>query len=509
MSSNKNDITVVESESDDESHSSEFNFAVAVQLRKNLTETFDKHVHSSNISEKIAKFEQQAKPPVHVTNKPPRQQKPPTKSTALGVYLRVRPVADKDSAAATTLEIQPTVKPTHAPTTVRTFPPVDSNAAKVSRDSSSEGDSSQQQVYSTVAAPLVSGLFPSSTTTSNSKLVGESALLFAYGITNAGKTHTIMGDVKEKESMGIIPRALQHIFAHLEERDTKYDLNMSYMEVYNEGIYDLLPKETKEKTFPGTKQTLKLRESQHGQTFVRGLAKHRVESVADGLQLAQQASLKRHPTISMPTRVARTVSVNSNLPFRHPFLLPWPMTTTTTTTMLPQRQMGTLPMTKLHDLSTDVTRLSPCGLLILPEANVPSALASCKALWGKRRRPSSTRHSWSSCGVYQSCGATKAAVPQQPTLYLFANPNWRTCLWITWRVQVRIAHSWLSMSILLWLTLMRRNTSWPMRRQHEQFKLVRMKCIANERTWVVTWKRRMITMAAPWKGSSRARNKER
>jgi hypothetical protein len=86
-----------------------------------------------------------------------------------------------------------------------------------------------------VAAPLVSGLFPSS---SSKNQVGELALLFGYGITNAGKTHTIMGDIKEKESMGIIPRALRDIFAHMEERDPKYDLNLSYMEIYNEGIYD-------------------------------------------------------------------------------------------------------------------------------------------------------------------------------------------------------------------------------------------------------------------------------
>jgi Kinesin motor domain len=236
-------------EKDESQSSEEFNFAVALQLRKNLAETFDKHVQSSNISEVIARFENSC---AAASNKPPRQQKPTgtaSKSTALGVYLRVRPVAGKDYAAATTLEIQPTLKATDIPTTVRTFPPVDSNATKVVRDSLSDqggvkefeftqvfgSDSSQQQVYGTVAAPLVSGLFPSS---SSKNQVGESALLFAYGITNAGKTHTIMGDIKEKESMGIIPRALRDIFAHMEERDPKYDLNLSYMEIYNEGIYD-------------------------------------------------------------------------------------------------------------------------------------------------------------------------------------------------------------------------------------------------------------------------------
>lgn len=324
MASNNdnNDITIVESDSssDDDSQSSEeFNFAVALQLRKNLSSTFDKHIHSSSsVTDKIARFEQQQQKQstAAASNKlPPRQPRTAAtttvvKSTPLGVYLRVRPLSSNDkndAQTATTLEIQPTVKPTDLPTTVRTYPPVDSNAAKAVREDSNGGvkefefsqvfgpDSSQNQIYGTVAAPLVTGLFPSASS-SPERLVGESALLFAYGITNAGKTHTIMGNTKESQQWGVIPRALQDIFSHMEQRSsTNYSLSLSYMEIYNEGIYDLLPKESSTKKFVGaSRESLKLRESQSGQTFVRGLTKHKVTSVAEGLQLAQQASTKRH-----------------------------------------------------------------------------------------------------------------------------------------------------------------------------------------------------------------------
>ena len=56
----------------------------------------------------------------------------------------------------------------------------------------------------------------------------QSALLFAYGITNAGKSHTIMGTEKEP---GIVPRTMKDIFSKM---TPKLELHMSYLEIYNE-----------------------------------------------------------------------------------------------------------------------------------------------------------------------------------------------------------------------------------------------------------------------------------
>ena len=46
-------------------------------------------------------------------------------------------------------------------------------------------------------------------------LEGQNALLFAYGVTNSGKTHTIQGGGGEGNA-GIIPRTLDVIFNSIE-----------------------------------------------------------------------------------------------------------------------------------------------------------------------------------------------------------------------------------------------------------------------------------------------------
>ena len=46
-------------------------------------------------------------------------------------------------------------------------------------------------------------------------LQGQSGLLFAYGVTNSGKTYTVQGGAKEG-SAGILPRSLDVIFNSIE-----------------------------------------------------------------------------------------------------------------------------------------------------------------------------------------------------------------------------------------------------------------------------------------------------
>ena len=202
---NLNDITVVVDESDDESEeeSPEVDFQSAMRVRKNLSETFDRHV---SVADKIARFEAKTTVSASTTSAmlPPRAPTSTTTtgtSTALSVSLRIRPPAAAaapmdDAAQLDTIEILEsttgTGTTTGRPTTIRTHAPSNSNAAKVVRDNYSSKEynfsqvfspeTTQEDLYQTVAAPLVQGLFG-----------GDSALLFAYGVTNAGKTHTITG----------------------------------------------------------------------------------------------------------------------------------------------------------------------------------------------------------------------------------------------------------------------------------------------------------------------------
>ncbi|KAI5981227.1 kinesin motor domain-containing protein [Pisolithus orientalis] len=67
---------------------------------------------------------------------------------------------------------------------------------------------------------------------------GYNAVIFAYGQTASGKTFTLSGN---EDQPGIIPRAMKDVFAHIRRTSTReYLLRCSYLEIYNETIYDLL-----------------------------------------------------------------------------------------------------------------------------------------------------------------------------------------------------------------------------------------------------------------------------
>ncbi|KAM9849329.1 kinesin-like protein KIF14 [Aulostomus maculatus] len=88
---------------------------------------------------------------------------------------------------------------------------------------------SQQVVYETVAQPLLLRAFE-----------GFNTCLFAYGQTGSGKSYTMMGFGEEA---GVIPRFCQELFSRLasmEDEEVKCHVEMSYFEVYNEKIHDLL-----------------------------------------------------------------------------------------------------------------------------------------------------------------------------------------------------------------------------------------------------------------------------
>ncbi|CAE7578730.1 unc-104 [Symbiodinium natans] len=68
--------------------------------------------------------------------------------------------------------------------------------------------------------------------------------IFAYGQTGSGKSHSIMGDVEDEVEQGILPRACTRLFSMLEGRrqDKGFEATVlaSYLEIYNEKIFDLL-----------------------------------------------------------------------------------------------------------------------------------------------------------------------------------------------------------------------------------------------------------------------------
>uniref|UniRef100_A0AAX7T0D4 Kinesin motor domain-containing protein n=1 Tax=Astatotilapia calliptera TaxID=8154 RepID=A0AAX7T0D4_ASTCA len=97
-----------------------------------------------------------------------------------------------------------------------------------------EPTAEQEEVFSTAVSPLLSGLFK-----------GYHATVLAYGQTGSGKTFSMGGTyttAQENEpSVGVIPRVIRCIFAEKEQRtDCEFCLAVSYLEIYNEEILDLL-----------------------------------------------------------------------------------------------------------------------------------------------------------------------------------------------------------------------------------------------------------------------------
>lgn len=75
-----------------------------------------------------------------------------------------------------------------------------------------------------------------------SALDGYHVCLFSYGQTGSGKTHTMNGS-GEGSMRGIIPRAMEQVGAYKKELQAKgwtYQMEVSFLEIYNETIRDLL-----------------------------------------------------------------------------------------------------------------------------------------------------------------------------------------------------------------------------------------------------------------------------
>ena len=88
--------------------------------------------------------------------------------------------------------------------------------------------STNLDIFNEICKPLINDLF----------LKNKSTLLFTYGLSNSGKTHTIIGDLSNP---GILPFSLVVIMDYiLSYYNNKIEVKCVYVEIYNEKIYDLL-----------------------------------------------------------------------------------------------------------------------------------------------------------------------------------------------------------------------------------------------------------------------------
>lgn len=111
----------------------------------------------------------------------------------------------------------------------------------------------------------------------DSVLDGYNATVFAYGATGCGKTHTITGTAQQP---GVIFLTMQELFERIGDRtgDKVTEVSLSYLEIYNETIRDLLVP-------GGSKQSLMLREDANQAVSVAGLSSHHPQNVQEVMDM--------------------------------------------------------------------------------------------------------------------------------------------------------------------------------------------------------------------------------
>ncbi|XP_056410385.1 kinesin-like protein KIF14 isoform X2 [Hyla sarda] len=188
-------------------------------------------------------------------------------NAAVTVAVRVRPLNDREISGGHKCVLSVTDQ------TVMVYHPQNNQRLVFQYDFcfsfAQPGDSvpcSQEEVYRQVAQPLLTRVFQ-----------GYNTCLFAYGQTGSGKSYTMMG---YNTHIGIIPRFCKELFYNIKvsvQEEVNCHVEMSYFEIYNEKIHDLLssPRDA------GHKIALKVREHPTCGPYVDGLSTYVVASFTD------------------------------------------------------------------------------------------------------------------------------------------------------------------------------------------------------------------------------------
>ncbi|XP_060567348.1 kinesin-like protein KIF11 [Ruditapes philippinarum] len=152
-------------------------------------------------------------------------------------------------------------------------------------------DSKQQDVYKTVVSPIISEV-----------LSGYNCTIFAYGQTGTGKTFTMEGERSDDPDLtweqdpltGIIPRSLANIFDSLQSQECEFSVRVSFLELYNEELFDLLGSSI-------DPLRLKIYEdsSRKGSVIIQGLEEIVVKSKDEVYEILERGASKRQTAATL------------------------------------------------------------------------------------------------------------------------------------------------------------------------------------------------------------------
>uniref|UniRef100_A0A8D2ZF76 Kinesin-like protein n=1 Tax=Scophthalmus maximus TaxID=52904 RepID=A0A8D2ZF76_SCOMX len=182
-------------------------------------------------------------------------------SELVKVVVRCRPMNEKERAA----KFEPVVLVDVKLGQIIVRNPREASASEPPKvftfDSVYDWNSKQIDLYDETFRPLV-----------DSVLLGFNGTIFAYGQTGTGKTYTMEGVRNDPERRGVIPNSFEHIFTHISRsQNQQYLVRASYLEIYQEEIRDLLPKDQSHR--------LELRERPDTGVYVKDLSSFVTKSV--------------------------------------------------------------------------------------------------------------------------------------------------------------------------------------------------------------------------------------
>uniref|UniRef100_A0AAZ3PI75 Kinesin-like protein KIF16B n=1 Tax=Oncorhynchus tshawytscha TaxID=74940 RepID=A0AAZ3PI75_ONCTS len=146
-----------------------------------------------------------------------------------------------------------------------------------SADSKSNTFVSQEKVFKDLGSDVLKAAFQ-----------GYNACIFAYGQTGSGKSYTMMGNPGDA---GLIPRICEGLFSRIAGMtrwdEASFRTEVSYLEIYNERVRDLLRRKSTE-TY-----NLRVREHPKDGPYVEDLSKHLVQNYHDVEELMEAGNINR------------------------------------------------------------------------------------------------------------------------------------------------------------------------------------------------------------------------
>ncbi|XP_069671575.1 kinesin-like protein Klp61F isoform X2 [Periplaneta americana] len=152
-------------------------------------------------------------------------------------------------------------------------------------------NSRQIDVYMSVVHPIIKEV-----------LAGYNCTVFAYGQTGTGKTFTMEGERSNNDSVawnndplsGIIPRTLSNLFDELRIQQVEHTVRVSFLELYNEELIDLLSP-----TNDNAKIRLYEDVAKKGSVIVHGLEEVTVHNKNEVYSIMEKGSVKRQTATTL------------------------------------------------------------------------------------------------------------------------------------------------------------------------------------------------------------------